>query len=176
MMLRFLQKMLVYFSRGNTADGRYFFVRTWRIVRGGVSCKRASRARLKHVLRHIRETVLQCARIMIQNCLYGVPLTFDGSAPVLSTDVWNYSSSTCITEISTSSPNLGFNPTSTISTSTDVAIYGYFSAGEVLICFLLFCIILIELCKSIAQGLSRIKTKKTNLGYSGGDVEIREDM
>ncbi len=113
---------------------------------------------------------------MTENCIYGLPVMFDGNPPTLPTDIWNFSSSSCMTAISTSSPSLGFNPTTTISTSSDVVVYGYFSAGEVLICFFLLCIIILELCSMIARGLNRIKTKKTYLGYQGGDVEVRDDL
>lgn len=69
-----------------------------------------------------------------------------------------------------------YNPTTNISTSSDIQIYGSFSAGEILIAFLLICMIVLTLIKFIASALSNIKTKKTYLSYGGGDVEIRDDL
>jgi len=69
-----------------------------------------------------------------------------------------------------------YNPTSGIASSTDIQIYGSFTAGEVLIALLLFLIIVIELAKSIARGIGNIKTGKRYLQYHGGDVEIRHDL
>lgn len=76
-------------------------------------------------------------------------------------------SSSCA--ISTSTPPL-------IATSSDIVIVPTFTAGEVLICFFLFALILILLGRGVLAALDRIKTKKTVLGYSGGDVEIRHDL
>jgi len=76
---------------------------------------------------------------------------------------------------STSQQNV-YNPNTEISTSSDITIYGSFSAGEILIAFLLLCMIVLSLIKGIAGALSHIKTKKTYLSYSGGDVEVRDDL
>lgn len=76
-------------------------------------------------------------------------------------------------QIASSSTKLA---SSTIATSTDVVILPQISAGEVLVAFLLFLLILLELFKMTINALDRIKTKKTYLGYSGGDVEIRDDL
>lgn len=70
----------------------------------------------------------------------------------------------------------GYNPTSNISSSSDVQIYGAISSGEVLISLLLICIIVMYIIRLLASSLSRIKTSKTFLSYSGGDVEIRKDL
>jgi len=69
-----------------------------------------------------------------------------------------------------------YGPTQNISTSSDVAIYGSISAGEVLIVLFLLFLIVIELLKGIIAGLSKIKTKRKYLQYGGGDVEQREDL
>lgn len=69
-----------------------------------------------------------------------------------------------------------YNPPTEISTSSDVIIYGSMSAGEVLISFFLFIIIMVLATKTIAQGLSKVKTGKTFLQYNGGDVEMRNDL
>ena len=76
-------------------------------------------------------------------------------------------SSTCA--ISTSTPPL-------IATSTDIVILPTMTAGEVLIAFFLFVIVLLHLFSLVIGGLERIKTKKKYLAYGGGDVEIREDI
>jgi hypothetical protein len=90
---------------------------------------------------------------------------------------WNWNSSTCTFNNGIQLTQDVYSPTTTIATSTNIKIYGAFSAGEVLIALFLFLLIVIELSKTIiAQGLSNIKTKKKFLGYSGGDVEVREDL
>lgn len=76
---------------------------------------------------------------------------------------------------STSNQNV-YNPSTEIGTTSDIHIYGSFSAGEIMISFLLMCIIVLSLIKGIAGALSIIQTKKRYLGYSGGDVERREDL
>jgi len=65
--------------------------------------------------------------------------------------------------------------TPSIATSTDIAILPTMSAGEVLIAFFLFCIILIMLARGLFSALDRIRTRRKVLGYSGGDVELRDD-
>lgn len=69
-----------------------------------------------------------------------------------------------------------FNPARQISTSSDIQVYGYFSAGEILIAFLLTIMIFLKLAKLLTSALSNIITGKKYLGYSGGDVEIRKDL
>lgn len=69
-----------------------------------------------------------------------------------------------------------YAPSTTISSSTSIQVYGSFTAGEVLMCFFMFALILIELIKMLAHALNKINTKKKYLGYSGGDVEVREEM
>jgi hypothetical protein len=76
-------------------------------------------------------------------------------------------------QIASSSTNLA---STSIATSTDIVILPQFSAGEVLISFLLFVLVLLELLKMTLSALDRVKTKKKYLGYSGGDVEIRDDL
>jgi len=51
-----------------------------------------------------------------------------------------------------------------------------FSAGEVLISFFLFVMILISLARGVMEALDMVKTRKRVLAYSGGDVEIRDDV
>lgn len=70
---------------------------------------------------------------------------------------------------------VGYNPTTTISTSSDITIYGSMSAGEVIISLILFLILWVKLVEYLIKGLSNFRTKKRFLGYHGGDVEIRED-
>lgn len=76
----------------------------------------------------------------------------------------------------TTTSELGYNPSTNIASSSDIQVYGSFSAGEILIAFLLLCMILLSLIKGIAGALSHIQTKKKYLGYSGGDVERRDDL
>lgn len=69
-----------------------------------------------------------------------------------------------------------YNPSTNISSSSDIVLYGSFSAGEILISFLIICLIALKMCKYLASALSNIQTKKRFLSYSGGDVEIRDDL
>jgi len=70
----------------------------------------------------------------------------------------------------------GYNPPTSIATSTDVVVYGSLSAGEILIAFMLFAMITIYLTELLARALGFVKTKKKFLAYNGGDVEIRDDL
>lgn len=63
-----------------------------------------------------------------------------------------------------------------VATTSDIAIVPSFSAGEVLISFLLFIMIVLQLFTMMIGALSKIRTKRTYLGYGGGDVEIRDDV
>jgi len=108
---------------------------------------------------------------MVQfTCNYSDPVDALGVPTVTGDQNFNWASSTCIFN------NEIYSPSTSIATSTDISIYGSFTAGEVLISLMLFVMIVIELCKMIASGLSAVKTKKKFLGYSGGDVEVREDI
>ena len=78
--------------------------------------------------------------------------------------------------VNMASSSVGYNPTTTIASSTSIQVYGSMTAGEVLIILLLFLIIVLKLTEYMAKALSIIKTKKRFLGYGGGDVEIREDL
>ena len=114
------------------------------------------------------------------NCIYSDPVNKDGDFPALPTHHFFFENSECeqtITGVATSTPEIftGYNPTTTISTSSDITIYGSFSAGEIMISLLLLLIILLKLLEFMAKALSNFKTKKTFLQYGGGDVEIRED-
>jgi len=66
--------------------------------------------------------------------------------------------------------------TPAIATSTDIAILPTMTAGEVLIAFFLFALILISLGSSLIGALDRVKTRKKVLGYGGGDVEVRDEI
>ena len=50
------------------------------------------------------------------------------------------------------------------------------TAGEVLIAFFLFAIVLLMLLRLLLGALDRVKTKRSYMGYAGGDVEIRDDI
>jgi len=103
-------------------------------------------------------------------CTYGKPIRHDGSLPSNFVEAWNYSSSTCTYTTSM------FAPTTTISSSTSIAIYGSMTAGEILMITMMFVLIVIELFKMLTRSLDKIKTKKTFLGYSKSEVEVREDL
>jgi hypothetical protein len=67
-----------------------------------------------------------------------------------------------------------YNPTKEISSSSDIAVYGSMSAGEILIATVLLFGIIIYMMSLLAQSLFVIKTKRKYLEYSGGDVERTE--
>ena len=97
-------------------------------------------------------------------------------------DIFFFQNSVCTTidNIGTSTPTstIGFNPleaSTTNATTSDIKIYAYASAGEVLTNLFLFVIIIMLLTKYLLGALDRVKTKRTYLQYGGGDVEIRED-
>ena len=116
-----------------------------------------------------------------QNCSYSNPVRYDGTTPTLPTHTFYFENIECdvvdnIPTTTNSSFSAGFNPTTTIASTSDVQVYGYFSAGEVLISFLLLCIVVLMLINLLVKALSNISTKKTYLQYGGGDVEIRKDL
>ena len=89
--------------------------------------------------------------------------------PFFTNDSNNYPTTT-VAYLEAYNPPIGINSTSSIS------VYGSFTAGEILIGFLILCLILISILRSIAGALGKIKTKRTYLQYGGGDVEIRDDL
>lgn len=104
------------------------------------------------------------------SCTFANPRLFDGTNPTNPGQQWQFINETCVYSDSM------YAPTTSISSSTDIQIYGSFTAGEVLMTFLMFVLIVIELVKMLAHALNKIKTKKTYLQYGGGDVEVREDL
>lgn len=69
-----------------------------------------------------------------------------------------------------------YSPPTEINSAGDIELYGSFNAGEIVISFLLLCLIVLSLAKMLVTALSNIKTNKKYLSYSGGDVEIRNDL
>lgn len=118
-------------------------------------------------------------RTVSTNCVYSDPVRYDGSTPTLPTHHFYFKNSVCTESdnaTSTILSNVGYNPTTTISSTTDIAIYGSMSAGEILIALFLFILIWIKLLSFIPAALDRVKTKRKFLGYNGGDVEVRDDI
>jgi len=70
---------------------------------------------------------------------------------------------------------IGYNPSTTISSSSNIRVYGSMSAGEVLIAVMLLMFLILKISELVIKGLSKIVTKKRYLQYGGGDVEIRDD-
>jgi len=102
-------------------------------------------------------------------CTYGNPRQAGGAVAV-GGDNFNYASSTCKYTDTMFAPNTQF------STSTQIALYGSFTAGEILIALMTFIIIVLELGRIVTNGLDRVKTKKRVLAYNGGDVEIQDKI
>lgn len=69
-----------------------------------------------------------------------------------------------------------YNPTIGISTTTDINIYGSFSAGEIMISFLLLLIFIITLLNYLVKSFSAFVTKKRYIEYSNGDVPINNEL
>lgn len=69
-----------------------------------------------------------------------------------------------------------YAPTTSIASSTDVQVYGSFTAGELVMSFLMFALIVIELGKIIANGLDKIVTRKKYIRYQNSDTEITNDI
>lgn len=117
-------------------------------------------------------------------CVYSTPVTYQNIAPTLPTHAFYFKNQTCTTvDNATTTPlassTVGFNPliaSSTNATTSDMKIYAYMSAGEVLTNLLLFVLIIMALIYFVVKSLNRINTKKTYLQYGGGDVEMREDI
>jgi len=103
-------------------------------------------------------------------CQFSDPQTYDGSLPSTKTESWQFKQQTCTYN------NEIYAPSTTISSSTSIQVYGSFTAGEVIMALMMFVLIVIELAKMLARALSGVKTKKKFLGYSGGDVEIRDEL
>jgi len=114
-------------------------------------------------------------------CTYSNPVRYDNTPPDSFTDNFVFSTSICENDATTTpsaSSTVGFNPTiasSTNATTTDVIVYNFMSAGDVLTNLFLFVIIVMMLTKYLLGALDRIKTKRTYMQYGGGDVEVRED-
>lgn len=86
-----------------------------------------------------------------------------------------FSRSECVTVSDFTIPTTtfqGFAPTTTISTSSDVQIYGYMSAGEVLIASLLLMIIALTIFENIAKFISGIVVNRKVMKYEKANVPI----
>ena len=103
-------------------------------------------------------------------CTFTEPILYNGSTPANTGQNWQFKN-----EICTYSGSV-YAPGTTTATSTDIQMYASFTAGEVFMAMLMFVLIVIELGKMLARALDRVKTKKKFLSYSGGDVEVRQDL
>ncbi len=106
-------------------------------------------------------------------CTFSDPKYVDGSLP---SSPYNYSFQWQFYKETCTYNGAIYAPSTTTASSTDIQVYASLTAGEVLMALMMFVLIVIELGKMIAHGLNKIKTKKTFLSYSGGDVEIRNDL
>lgn len=76
-------------------------------------------------------------------------------------------------QLSTST-QYGYNPSINIASSTDIQLYGSFSAGEMMISFLLMMMIFITLLIHLTNSIVKMKHRKKYIQYSNGDVPITE--
>lgn len=103
-------------------------------------------------------------------CVFAEPKLYDGSTPTNYGHQWQFHKETC-------TYNSGvYAPTTTIASSTDIQVYGSFTAGELIMAFLMFCLIVIELGKIIANGLEKINTRRQFIRYRDADTEITDDI
>lgn len=135
----------------------------------------------------LSDTVLLCgSNVLAKNYAKDLPqilMNYQCAQPITISKTGNDVSSISLTYVpyftsdfaTTTTENLGFNPTTTIASSTDIQVYGYFSAGDIVISVLLLCLILLKVLRDMASALSGIKTKRKVLQYGGGDVEIIDD-
>lgn len=71
--------------------------------------------------------------------------------------------------------SVGYNPSSQISSSSDVQIYGSISAGEFIIATFLMIFLVFKIMELVARGLSGITTNRKLLRYNGGDVPVDKE-
>lgn len=106
------------------------------------------------------------------NCTFSDPLRYDGTIPSGNNkyqEQWQFYKESC-------TYNTGvYAPSTTIASSTDIQMYGSFTAGELVMSFLMLALIVIELGKIIAHGLSKINTKRIFIRYKDSDTEITHD-
>lgn len=65
--------------------------------------------------------------------------------------------------------------TTTVSTSSQFYVNPVFTGGDIIIIFFALIFLFFMITQAVIKSIDRIKTKKTYMGYTGGDVEIRED-
>lgn len=92
------------------------------------------------------------------DCIYFYTDTGTSTVPLLA-------SSTC--SVATSS-------VPAISTTTDIALFPYMTAGEIFISLLLVILVLHTLFTSVLRALDHVKIKRRFLHYGGGDVEVSD--
>jgi hypothetical protein len=103
-------------------------------------------------------------------CQFEDPRLYDGNIPSNSGQQWQFMKETC-----TYSSGM-YAPTTSISSSTNIALYGSITAGELLIIVFTFILIVIELTKMLLKALDRIRTKKKFINYSTSEVEIKDEF
>ncbi len=117
------------------------------------------------------------------SCTFSNPISYDGTAPTLKTHQFYFQNSTCVARtVAESTTTLPATQATTstssspITSSSSILFLGQMTAGELMISFLLFLGIVLYLTTMIPRALSKIKTSKTFMAYSGGEVEIRENL
>jgi hypothetical protein len=107
-------------------------------------------------------------------CVFSDPVRYDLTEPNNYNQNFQFAHSVCETitdDQSTTTPAfIGYNPTTTISSSSDILVYGSITAGEIIIATLLILAIFIMLANILIKGLSGITTHREYLNYSGGEV------
>lgn len=117
-------------------------------------------------------------------CTYSLPVNYLNATPTLPTHDFRFRREVCTVETNvplpvsfsgtTSSGAIGFNPTTTISTSSNIQVYGYMSSGEVLISALLIMLIFVTLLQGMAQFISSFKFKRTVMKYEKSEVPLED--
>ena len=90
--------------------------------------------------------------------------------------IYHYDPTASTTNQIASSTTLLSTTTQPIATTSDIVILPTMTAGEVLIAFFLFVLVLLSLARMLFSALDRVRTKRKIMAYAGGDVEIRNDI
>jgi len=69
-----------------------------------------------------------------------------------------------------------YNPTTNIESEQDIQIYGSLTAGDIIVGWLLLCILFIMLLYMLIRAIFGINTSKKYLEYSSGDVPLINEL
>jgi hypothetical protein len=115
--------------------------------------------------------------IVTTDCVFSMPVNSDLVAPTNINQPFQFARSVCdVTESATTTVFVAYNPNAGINSPADISVYGAFSAGEILIGFLLLLIVWIMVLYILIKALYQITTGKKYIEYSNGDVPITREL